>query len=168
MVSFVVKLVEIPLSETMEQERIELLKLEGQINSTNTTHEDRVKLILQLKEKYPGYFDDLDAEKASYDQVKKAIDAVNDSLINRILLQKKQEQIDKAAEEAAKVKGAKMKITLKTINGKEITLTERIKAGRTKPEDKWKPLLEPLAVIQVDDLKLELDPNELTRTRSPK
>jgi TP901 family phage tail tape measure protein len=101
LIGWLYEMTKIPVSETMEEERLELQKLEFQLFDTNTKQEDRVKLIKTLQEKYPAYFGNLNAEKASYYEVSKAMRSVNDAMINRIVLQKKQEEVDKVVEKAA-------------------------------------------------------------------
>lgn len=91
-------------SEQLERERIELNKLELQITSTNTKEEDRIKLINELKSQYPKLLENLDAEKASNYEIAKAIKAVNDQLVNKIILAKKDEEIADENENTAKIR----------------------------------------------------------------
>lgn len=91
-------------SEKLEEERIGLNKLEFQITSTNTKEEDRIRLINELKAKYPGLLANLDAEKASNLEVAKAIKAVNDQLVNKIVLAKKDEAIEEENKKNAELK----------------------------------------------------------------
>lgn len=101
MVDFGVRLVATPLSEKMEQERVELRKLELQLLNTNLPQEDRIKLIRQLQEQYPAYFGSLDAEKVSNDELRKSLKALNDEMINKIILQKEDEAIQRNNETIA-------------------------------------------------------------------
>lgn len=97
-------MVKIPVSETMEKDRIELLKLESQILSANVSQGERVKLIKELQERYPEYLSNIDAEKISNEELRKAIHDTNDSLVDKILLQKEDEKIQAQAEETAERK----------------------------------------------------------------
>jgi TP901 family phage tail tape measure protein len=89
------------LSEKTEQERFELLMLENRLNDLNLKQEDRIKLIKQLQEKYPDYLGNLDAEKVTSQQLSGAIKQINEDLINKIILQKADEEFQKKAEKAA-------------------------------------------------------------------
>lgn len=96
------------VSEKLEAERFELNKLEIQITSANTKQTDRVKLINELKEKYPALLGNLNAETASNLQVSRAIKAVNDQLVNKIILQKKDEEIDELNQKRADIMNKKL------------------------------------------------------------
>jgi len=89
------------ISEAMEDERTELFLLESELNRTNTTQERRVEIITNLQEKYPDYLGNLDAETVSNEELSKAINEVNKSLVNKIILQEKEEEILEQAEETA-------------------------------------------------------------------
>ena len=101
-VSLWAKWVQVPLSKTLEEERIELNKMQIQLTSASTSTEDRVKLINQLKQKYPGYLGNINAEKVSNQELSKAIKAVNDQLVNKIILQSKEEEIANQNERIAR------------------------------------------------------------------
>ena len=88
-------------SEAMEEERTELFLLESELNRTNTTQERRVEIITSLQEKYPDYLGNIDAETVSNEELSKAINEVNKSLVNKIILQEKEEEILEQAEETA-------------------------------------------------------------------
>jgi len=103
------------LSESLEKERIELFKTEAELDRLDVkmqdstiseedlekAQRDRVKVIEELKLQYPKYLEDIDSETTSTEDLKKAIDQVNESLINKIIIQRKQEEIDEQAEETA-------------------------------------------------------------------
>tara|TARA_R110001592_G_scaffold27824_2_gene103149 strand:+ start:1088 stop:3997 length:2910 start_codon:yes stop_codon:yes gene_type:complete len=103
------------LSESMEEQRVALFDSEAQLDrldekmlDTTLTEEElkiaqdqRLVVIDKLKEAYPDYLADIDTETASTEDLKKAIDEVNKSLINRIIIQRKQEEIDDQAEDTA-------------------------------------------------------------------
>jgi len=81
------------VSQQLESQRIDLMVLERQIVRTNLGSEERVTLLTQLKEQYPEYLAHLDAEKASNEDVKIAVDALNESLLDRIVLQLQDEAV---------------------------------------------------------------------------
>jgi hypothetical protein len=99
----------IPVSETLEAERISLNKLYLQILDTNTGTDDRIKLIRELQSTYPGFLSNIDAEKVSNQDLAKAVKAVNDQLINKIIIQEKDEEIAKLNITNARVREKLMK-----------------------------------------------------------
>ncbi|PRY90548.1 phage tail tape measure protein [Mongoliibacter ruber] len=96
--------IKIPISQKIQEERIELNKMYLQIISTNTGTEDRIKLIKNLQEKYPAYLGNLNAEKVSNKKLGEAIKLVNDQLVNKIILQEQDEKIQSAAENTARAR----------------------------------------------------------------
>jgi hypothetical protein len=101
MIGWMYDLIKVPLSEKIEAERISMRSLELQIFDTNTSAQDRVKLIKQLQNKYPKYLGYLDAESVSNTQLKASLKLVNDELVNKIILQAKEEKIMAKAKEVA-------------------------------------------------------------------
>jgi TP901 family phage tail tape measure protein len=91
-------------SEELESQRMTLNKLALQIMSTNTKTEDRIKLINQLKSEFPTLLKFLDAEKSSNLEIAKAIKIVNDQLINKIILAKKDQDIEEENQKNARLK----------------------------------------------------------------
>ena len=89
------------ISEALEEERTELFLLESELNRTNTTQERRVEIITSLQEKYPDYLGNLDAETATNIELADAMSKVNAELINKIVIQEKEEEIMEQAEETA-------------------------------------------------------------------
>lgn len=93
--------VEIPLSETLAKEVTDLRMLELKIYDVNTPTEERLKLIKELQSQYPNYLANIDAETVSNEDLHKALEKVNQMLVAKLVVQKKQEEIDKVNEEAA-------------------------------------------------------------------
>ncbi|WP_417198144.1 phage tail tape measure protein [Bizionia sp.] len=85
---------------SLEKERTELLLTQDSIIDVNTTQEDRIRLIDELKTKYPNYLANLKSDKASNDDVRDAIKGINDELLNRIVIQEELNSVDKAQERA--------------------------------------------------------------------
>ena len=86
----------VPLERTAaatELERVNLLTLESKIKDVNTSNEDRLKLINELKIKYPKLLENIDAETVSNKDLTVAIKEVNNQLINKIILQDKDDEI---------------------------------------------------------------------------
>ena len=129
------------LSDSLKKERLELFKTKGELDRLDekmkdTTlseedlqkaQQDRVSVISELKLQYPKYLEDIDAETTSTEDLKKAIDQVNESLVNKLILQEKEEEI---LEQAEKTKDA----TLKKLE-KEDILREKVAALQQKYAD---------------------------------
>lgn len=95
------KMIEVPVSQTMEEERIRMRSLELQIYHTNISHQERVKLINQLKEISPGHLSNINAETVSNNELRKSIAKVNAERINEILLKKEDEDIEEQNQKTA-------------------------------------------------------------------
>jgi TP901 family phage tail tape measure protein len=104
LISKVTEYTKTPLSETMEEERIKLNSLHLEITLGNTTQEKRIALINELKEKYPEHLKNINAETVTNKELAVAIKAVNDQLVNKIILQKQDEAIEKQNQEVAERK----------------------------------------------------------------
>lgn len=103
------------LTDELQDQRFELNKnqtelaiLDKTINDTTTSEtelkkaqEKRKDIIIELKKQYPDYLKDIDAEKVTTEELNTAINAVNKSLIEKILIQSKEEQIQEQAAETA-------------------------------------------------------------------
>lgn len=89
------------LSESLEKERASLFRVQAQLGNVNTTQEERTSLILELQKQYPNYLKNINAETASNEDLNKAIQEINKSLINKILIQEREEEIQEQAEETA-------------------------------------------------------------------
>ena len=86
-----------PLSAQLEDEAIAVGGLIIELEAANTSQERKAKIIEMLQAKYPGYLENLDAEKTSSQELKKATTQLNDELVNRIVIMKQQEKIDESA-----------------------------------------------------------------------
>ncbi|MHA7829450.1 MAG: phage tail tape measure protein [Flagellimonas sp.] len=89
------------LIENLEKERLKLLELESRIKDSNTTNEDRVKLIDELRDKYPDLLKNIDSEKISNKDLTKSIKEINEQLINKIILQRQDGKIGEQNEDIA-------------------------------------------------------------------
>jgi hypothetical protein len=101
MVGFFADLVEIPLSSKYEDEAAAVAGLTVELTSADTALERRRDIINYLNSKYPGYLDNIDAEKSSMTDLSLATKKLNEQLVNRIIIQKHQEKIDKQNEKIA-------------------------------------------------------------------
>ncbi|WP_044403415.1 hypothetical protein [Lacinutrix sp. Hel_I_90] len=82
-------------SEATEKQRMNLLLLNSKVKDVNTSQEERLKIIREFKEKYPSFLANIDAEKVTNEQLTTAIRAVNNQLINKIVLLEKEEELKK-------------------------------------------------------------------------
>ena len=89
------------LSESLEKERASLFRVQAELGNVNTTQEERKTIILELQKQYPNYLKNIDAETASNEDLNAAIQEINKSLINKILIQEREEEIQEQAEETA-------------------------------------------------------------------
>ncbi len=101
LVSLADDFVKVPLSETLEKERTELNGLVNAIQLTNDNQELRNDLIAELQSKYPDFLGNLNAETVSNKELAGRLQEVNEQYLARIILQKKQEEIEDQAKEAA-------------------------------------------------------------------
>ena len=86
----------VKVSEELKEEQLQLNVLIGRLTSANTKEEDRLKIIEEINKINPNLLKGIDLENKLFltlaDRLKKA----NIEYINRIVLQKKQEEIEKA------------------------------------------------------------------------
>lgn len=98
------EMVKIPVSEQLESQRIELNRLHFELKQGNTPFKRRKEIIEQLKEQYPNYLSDVDSDKVKNEELAKAIETVNKGLVDRIIIQKRDEAIGEFAQKVATVK----------------------------------------------------------------
>lgn len=89
------------LAASMEDQRIELLMLTSKLDEATTSEEERLAIILQLKREYPDFLGSIDAETISNEALFKSIKDINKSLINKIILQRKDQEIAEQNEDVA-------------------------------------------------------------------
>lgn len=91
-----------PVSEKMEEERLQMQVTYAKILQYNQGTKERTALIKELQEQYPGFLANMDAEKVSNEQIAEGIQKLNNELVNKIILQqqdeKMQEQVQRQAE----------------------------------------------------------------------
>jgi len=158
------------LTEGLENQRFALFKSESQLDSfdkkiknTETSEIDlakaqrgRLKVINELQVKYPDFLSNIDSETISTNELKKAIKEVNNSLINKILIQEKQEEIQQQAIESADALKDKFENEKKVLQ--EITTLRKkysdlgIEIKSTSPNDVIKELNE--ISIKQNELRL--------------
>lgn len=85
----------------IKDQQTELFKLESQLLNTNTSEDERRQVIIKLKKEYPDYLKHIDTEKATNKELSDAIAKVNDNLVNKIILARKDKEIQEQAEKVA-------------------------------------------------------------------
>jgi TP901 family phage tail tape measure protein len=110
--------IEIPLTETLENQRVKLAIIQGQLVDGNITVEKRVELIKQLKDEYPEYLGHLDAEGISNQKLHEELEKVNRLYMEKIRVQAMQEALDEANRKAVEAQQQALK--------HEMTLREEI------------------------------------------
>ena len=101
MVGFFADLVAIPMSKKYEDEAAAVAGLTVELTSAGTTLERRRDIINYLNSKYPGYLDNIDAEKSSMADLTSATRKLNEQMVNRVIVQRHQEKIDEQNEKVA-------------------------------------------------------------------
>lgn len=101
MVGFFADLVAIPMSKKYEDEAAAVAGLTVELTSAGTTLERRRDIINYLNSKYPGYLDNIDAEKSSMSDLTNATRKLNEQMVNRVIVQRHQEKIDEQNEKVA-------------------------------------------------------------------
>ena len=90
-------------SKAIKNEQTELYKLQLAIVEANDKEGERIKLIDELKRKYPNLLENLLNEESSNEDVAAAIRKVNEQLIDKIRLQTRADEIEAAADKAARL-----------------------------------------------------------------
>ena len=85
-------------SDAMEDQRATISVLVGRITSLNEGTEDRKKLINELNAISPDFLKGLDQENLKNETLAKRLKTVNDQLVNKIIIQRKTDEIDAQAE----------------------------------------------------------------------
>lgn len=101
LVGWMERVTETRMSETLEQDRISLAANMVQLQSSNISHEKRVDIISKLKEQYPAYLKQIDAEKVSNGNLLPVLQEINKALVMKIAFQKKNEDLNHSMEDEA-------------------------------------------------------------------
>lgn len=118
--------VEIPLSQTMEDERIKANALAMELSEANISAQDRNRLYTELESLAPTILEGIDKESMAYERLSENLSKYNDNMINKIILQKKDEEIAKAQEEVAYNREKRVQDDLK-LRKKMVETVENVK-----------------------------------------
>lgn len=94
------KWIEIPLSQTLEDQRLKLSMMQVQLSNGNLSVEERIKLIKDLKEEYPEYLGHINEETIGNKALNQEIEKVNRLYVEKIRLQVMQEIAAKSEQRA--------------------------------------------------------------------
>lgn len=96
--------VQIPLSEKIQEEQVELNVLVGRITDANVSQEERNRLIAELDQNYPFFLENMDREKISNEQLTVRLREVNQEYLKRITLTAQQEKLEKELRKTGEIK----------------------------------------------------------------
>jgi len=103
------------LSNSLTREQLELNNLVGAITAANNTEESRLRLIEEMQSKYPNFLKNIEAEKISNEQLKTALEEVNEQYKLRITEQLKTEAISGLTQNLVNTQMRELKL-IKEIN----------------------------------------------------
>ncbi len=86
----------------LEKQQTAMNNLADRAMSANEGTEKRIKLIQELQKEYPSLLENLDAEKVSNEDIKKALDQANESFLKKIRLQAESEKLQELMNEKSK------------------------------------------------------------------
>mgnify|MGYP003637274942 FL=1 len=110
--------ISIPVSETMKKEQIEVNVLTSRIINNNDNRQKQIKLLKQLKDTYPEYFGQINTELNDINELTDALDDYNKMTAEKILIQRKTEEIADINEKQAD--------SISNVNDQEVKLATTI------------------------------------------
>ena len=144
------KLIEIPLSEKIMDERDSLNSLVFQIQATNSNQAQRNKLLDELRVKYPDFLGNLTNEQASNERLAATLSNVNQQYVEKIRLANSEEQLKDLAEvqEKASRKLSKAEQDRNEILSKSMDLLWQSNAAAAKMVEMAPTLDEKIALVK--------------------
>ncbi len=113
LVIFATKFLDVPVSVKLEEERQGMNLLVMQITDANIEQEERNKLIGNLQRLYPDFLENLDSETATNEELAGRLRDVNEQLVNKIIIQRKEEELADQAEDTADALEDRMEAEIK-------------------------------------------------------
>tara|TARA_R100001440_G_scaffold23689_1_gene38575 strand:+ start:6574 stop:9555 length:2982 start_codon:yes stop_codon:yes gene_type:complete len=158
------------LSESIDKQRANLFLLESELKDVNTSEGRRLEIIKNLQEEYPDFLSNVDAEKVSNEQLTTALRKVNDQLINRIIVERKKEEIDEQNNEIADARNdllEEQRDALQKVADIEATLTKLVKDRQRINKNKQDIQIAPLPddLNRIDQLRFKIDALNQVRDR---
>lgn len=96
-----IALFEVPVAKTLENERKQVSLLTVKLLDANTSYEDKVKILGQLKTINPDIVEGINAENIEYTKLNKNLLKYNENIVKRIVLANMQEEEEKNAAKVA-------------------------------------------------------------------
>lgn len=120
------------VSDELKDEQLQLNILVDRINSSNTSNEERKKLLDQLRADYPDFVGMIDDETLANESLQKALNEVNEQYHRRILLQAQLEKTQGFLDARTEVDKSNAKVQLELF---EQLQEAKIKLGSATPID---------------------------------
>lgn len=120
LVSSVTNLISIKPSEEINSQMVEFNSLVLSLRDVNLLEENRKKIITDIQTKYGSYIDNIDLEKAGYDELTTALENANKEFMKKIRLESQRELIAEQEKRIADLMKEQVKTSLDN---------ERIKQG---------------------------------------
>lgn len=120
------------VSDELKDEQLQLNILVDRINSSNTSNEERKKLLDQLRADYPAFVGMIDDETLANESLQKALNEVNEQYHRRILLQAQLEKAQGLLEAKTEIDKSNAKVQLGLF---EQLQEAKIKLGSATPID---------------------------------
>ena len=146
----------------LEGQQKALYKLEQQVKDSNTSEEDRIKLIEDFKREHPDQLKGIDAETVSNTQLSAAIRGVNDQLIMKAALQDEESDLLEIIADAGKARGDTLRAQMKLEDQQFIASNEfKIKTIEGTEEEQAAATL--AHVTRLKQSKTDAEGNKLTQ-----
>lgn len=162
-------------SESIAKEQTALENLGIAATAANTPASVRLGLIEDIEQLYPGLLGNLDAETISNEQLKTAIDNVNQSLVNRYKIAKNteaqtklQEETNKALEDQDKILQELTELQAKLVQyQQDPTSVKLYTKAINKANEEYVALTEQIADAEKQQKELVATANELSGIKTP-
>jgi len=84
------------LKKSFDEQRASLFKMKNALEDSNTSEEERSRIIGEINEKYKDYLGGITAEKLSNEELLKVLDKVNDAYVLRYKFEKRRKELEEA------------------------------------------------------------------------
>ena len=146
----------------LEGQQKALYKLDQQVKDSNTSEEDRIKLIEDFKREHPDQLKGIDAETVSNTQLSAAIRGVNDQLIMKAALQDEESDLLEIIADAGEARGDTLRAQMKLEDQQFIASNEfKIKTIEGTEEEQAAATL--AHVTRLKQSKTDAEGNKLTQ-----
>tara|TARA_B110000503_G_scaffold31681_1_gene51242 strand:- start:2658 stop:5393 length:2736 start_codon:yes stop_codon:yes gene_type:complete len=139
-----------------------LYKLEQQVKDTNTSEEDRIKLIKDFKKEHPDQLKGIDAETVSNTQLSEAIRGVNDQLIMKAALQDEESDLLEIIADAGEARGDTLRAQMK-LEDQQFKASNDFKIKTIEGTEEEQAAATLAHVIRLKQSKTDAEGNKLTQ-----